>query len=172
MFFSKEWACPLFCYEGLILIMNEIEKNVSEIVLPVINQLGYELFDVSFHKEGGEDVLDLIIDKEDGICLDDCEKVSSNVEGLLDEKDPIECAYILSVSSPGADRPLRNDKDFDKNIGKKIDVRLYQVFEGKKVHVGELLSYDEERITIIDRNKKITIPKDVISLVRQYVDFN
>lgn len=149
----------------------KITDKIKEIVGPVVEEFGYELYDVEYKKEGGEYLLDIIIDKEEGIDLDDCEKVSRAVEPLIDEADVIKDAYMLCVSSPGADRELRNDNDYKRNMGKEIDVRLYKAFEGKSKHIGILEYYDEDKITIRVKTKKISIPREVISVIKQYVSF-
>lgn len=149
----------------------KITDKIKEIVEPIIEEFGYVLYDVEYKKEGGEYLLDIIIDKEEGIDLDDCEKVSRAVEPLIDDADVIKDAYMLCVSSPGADRELRNDNDYKRNMGKEIDVRLYKAFEGKSKHIGILEYYDEDKITIRVKTKKISIPREVISVIKQYVSF-
>ena len=132
----------------------KITDKIKEIVEPIVEEFGYALYDVEYKKEGGEYLLDIII-----------------VEPLIDEADVIKDAYMLCVSSPGADRELRNDNDYKRNMGKEIDVRLYKAFEGKSKHIGILEYYDEDKITIRVKTKKISIPREVISVIKQYVSF-
>ena len=147
-------------------------QQVKEMVEGTVIALGYELYDVEYKKEGGDYLLDIIIEKDDGINLDDCEKVSKAIEPMLDEADIISEAYMLCVSSPGADRELKKPSDYEKNINKEIDIRLYRAFEGKSSYVGTMEYYDDEKITIKVKNKKISIPREIISEVKQYVSFN
>lgn len=150
----------------------KITQTIEEIVKPVVENLGYELYNVEYRKEGQDYLLDIIIDNEAGINLDDCEKVSRTVDPLIDDANIITDQYLLCVSSPGADRELKTEADYEGNIGKEIDVRLYKAFEGKSKHVGTLEFYDDDKISIRVKNKKISIPREIISAVKQYVSFN
>ena len=138
---------------------------------PTVKNLGYELYEVEFQKEYDNWVLTLFIDKEGGIDLDDCERVSNAVDPILDEADPIEQAYYLSVSSIGIDRPLKKDKDFQRNIGKKLDIRLYAPLDGKKEFTGELISFDAESFTVKTDKIEKQIARKACALVRPHIDF-
>lgn len=105
---------------------------VDSLVRGKIAEMGYELDEVEYVKEYGNMVLTLYIDSENGVTIDDCEKVSRAIDPILDENDPIEEAYYLSVSSIGIDRPLKKDKDFERNMGKKLQVKLYAPINKKK----------------------------------------
>lgn len=149
----------------------KLTDRIFELLEPTVKNLGYELYEVEFQKEYDNWVLTLFIDKEGGIDLDDCERVSNAVDPILDETDPIEQAYYLSVSSIGIDRPLKKDKDFQRNIGKKLDVRLYAPMDGKKEFTGELISFDAESFTVkTDRGEK-QIARKACALVRPHIDF-
>ncbi len=149
----------------------KLTDRIFELLEPTVKNLGYELYEVEFQKEYDNWVLTLFIDKEGGIDLDDCERVSNAVDPILDEADPIEQAYYLSVSSIGIDRPLKKDKDFQRNIGKKLDVRLYAPMDGKKDLSGELISFDAESFTVkTDRGEK-QIARKACALVRPHIDF-
>lgn len=150
----------------------KITQRVEEIVRPIVDSLGYELYDVEYKKEGQDYLLDVIIDSDKGIDLDDCEKVSRAIDPLLDEAEVVTDAYMLCVSSPGADREIKKQSDYENNMGKEIDIRLYKAFEGKSKHVGVLEYYDDDKISIRVKNKKISIPREIISVVKQYVSFN
>lgn len=149
----------------------KITEQVVKLAGPIAEDFGYELYDVEYKKEGGEYILDIIIDSDEGIDLDDCEKVSRAVDPIIEEADIIKEAYMLCVSSPGADRELKKPKDYERNLGKEIDVRLYKAFEGKSKHVGILEDYDDEKITITVKTKRISIPRELISVIKQYVSF-
>ena len=130
------------------------EKKVLAITEPILAEKGLELADLEFVKEGPNWYLRVYIDKEGGVTIEDCENVSRILEKKLDELDPIEQAYILEVSSPGIDRPLKKPEQFQKYIGEIIDIKLYKPFEGKKEYQGELKQFENGVITIIDENNK------------------
>ena len=116
---------------------------------------GLELVDLEFLKEGVNWYLRVYIDKEGGVTLDDCEVVSRTLEAKLDEKDPIEQAYILEVSSPGLDRPLKKEADFVKFQGEIIDVKLYKAVNGSKQYQGKLLGLENGMLSIEEDNGNV-----------------
>ena len=128
--------------------MTTIEKNVYDIVNPIIEKLGYNVYDIIYEKEGKDNYLRIFIDNEKGIDLIDCEKVNDAINDILDEKDPIKNQYMLEVSSPGIERRLRSDEHLKKSINKKIEVHTFEKVENKKVLIGILKSYDENSIII------------------------
>lgn len=130
------------------------ETKVLAIVEPILAEKALELADLEFVKEGPNWYLRIYIDKEGGVTIEDCESVSRILEKKLDEKDPIEQAYILEVSSPGIDRPLKKPEHFQKYIGEIIDIKLYKPLEGKKEYQGELKQFEDGIITITDENGK------------------
>ena len=132
--------------------VNNTESKVEVLVSGMIEKMGYELVDVEFVKEGQNWYLRFYLDKEGGINIDACEKASKAIEKLLDEKDPIEQAYILEVSSPGLDRQLKKDKDFVKYAGSLVDVKLYKAVDGSKEFQGTLKGLEGNIITIEDEN--------------------
>jgi ribosome maturation factor RimP len=124
------------------------EVFLEELITPVVEAVGYELTDLTFEKGGKDWFLVLYIDSDDGISLDDCEKVSRRVSEFLDEKDPIEQSYILEVSSPGIDRPLKKERHFLASIDKTIAVHLFAPLNGKKDFQGILKAYQPERLSL------------------------
>lgn len=145
---------------------------VEELAIPIIEENKFELVDVEFVKEGPHWFLRLYIDKDGGIGLDDCQLVSEKISKKLDEVDPIEHNYYLEVSSPGIDRPLKKDKDFEKYKGEQIEVFLYAPLDGKKVLQGELLGLENNEITIKDENNNIIkIERNKVSKVKLAVIF-
>lgn len=149
----------------------KLTDRIFELLEPTVKNLGYELYEVEFQKEYDNWVLTLFIDKEGGVDLDDCERVSNAVDPILDEADPIEQAYYLSVSSIGIDRPLKKDKDFQRNIGKKLDIRLYAPLDGKKEFTGELISFDAESFTVKTDKGEKKFGRKACALVRPHIDF-
>ena len=153
----------------------KLTDRIQELLEPTVRGLGYELYDVEYEKEYDNWVLTLYIDREGGVSLDDCELVSNTVDPILDEADPIEGAYYLSVSSVGLDRPLRKDKDFNRNLGKKLDIRLYAPLDGKKELVGTLVSFTGDELTVLleqgAKKSELTLRRKACSLIRPHIDF-
>ena len=130
--------------------MTSLEKKIEDLVKPIIENLGYKVYDVMYQKEGKDNYLRIFIDKESGIDLNDCEKVNDSVNDILDEKDYIKAQYFLEISSPGLERNLRRDEQFLESIGKKIEVHLYNSVNGSKVSTGILNEFNEKDILIDD----------------------
>lgn len=131
------------------------EKKVLPLLEPIIENLQLELVELEFVKEGANWYLRVYIDKDGGVNIDDCEAVSRALEAKLDETDPIEQAYVLEVSSPGIDRPLRKDADFEKYKGEMIDIKLYQALDGKKQYQGKLLGLTDGVIALEEEDGTI-----------------
>lgn len=148
--------------------MASIEEKVESLIKEKIQELGYELYDVQYAKEGKDYFLRVFIDKEDGIDLNDCEKVSNEINPLLDEKDFIKEMYFLEVSSPGIERILRKDEHLKNSIGKEIEVKLFKPIEKQKEFVGILEDYNGEKIILgLEENEeKIEIERKNISLMK------
>lgn len=151
----------------------KIELTVDKLVGETVTQLGYELVDVEFAEEGENGwVLTIYIFHQNGVTLNDCEKVSRAVDPILDEADPIDLPYILSVSSPGIDRPLKKPRDFERSLGKEVEVHLYAPINKKKLHVGKLIEADDECIVIDVQGSACSFERKVVSLVRPTVHFH
>lgn len=123
-------------------------KTVWEIVEPLAQELGLRIWDIRFLKEGSSWYLRVFIDKDGGVSIDDCVNLSHAIDKPLDEKDPIEQAYFLEVSSPGVERELVRDEHFISNIGEKIKVKMIRPVEGKREFCGILSDYTDGSITI------------------------
>ncbi|AGC68081.1 ribosome maturation factor RimP [Thermoclostridium stercorarium subsp. stercorarium DSM 8532] len=133
----------------------EIVETVRNIAEPIVEELGLELVDVEFVREGRDWYLRVYIDKDGGVTLDDCEAVSQPLSDKLDEVDPIEQSYLLEVSSPGAERPFKTARDFEKAMGEYVMAKLYKAVNGKKTVEGILEGYDGETVTILtDEDKR------------------
>lgn len=129
--------------------MAKIEEKVEELLKDKIENIGYSLYDVEYAKEGQNYYLRIFIDSPKGIDLNDCEKVSNEINELLDQADYIKEQYFLEVSSPGVERILRKDSHLAQNIGKQVDAKLYKKDEnGNKNYIGELKAFDNDTITI------------------------
>ena len=148
------------------------EQKTEEILLPIVEEYGFELVDVEYVKEGGTWYLRTYIDKEGGISIDDCEKVSRRLSDILDEKDYIDDTYIMEVSSPGLGRPLKKEKDFKRSLGKEVDIRTYRMIDKQKEFTGILKDYDKDTVTIELENETLnTFEKGDIALIRLAFDF-
>ena len=135
-------------------------------------ELNFELVDVEFKKEGPNYFLRIFLDKTGGITLDDCQKMSEMLSDLLDDQDPITVPYYLEVSSPGLDRPLKTDKDLERNLGKELDIKLYESINGDKLLQGILTEFDENTIKIeIDNKEVIEIQRASIANAKLAVKF-
>ena len=152
--------------------LSNAESRVMPYLQPIIDEMNLELADLEFVKEGANWYLRVYIDKEGGVDIQDCEAVSRGFEEKLDEADPIEQAYILEVSSPGMDRPLKKDEDFVRFSGEIIDIKLYKTIHGKKQHQGKLLSLENAVISIEDEeNNVIALEQKDVASVRLAVIF-
>lgn len=145
--------------------MTRTEQEVEKIILPVVEELGYKLYDVEFVKESSEYFLRIYIEKDGHtIDLDDCEKVSNAVGDKLDEVDPITSAYNLEVSSCGLERHLREPKHFEWAIDKEISVKLYKSLNGSKQYDGLLEEFKTKALILkLESNEKIEINLEDIS---------
>lgn len=150
----------------------EYEAMTEELVLPMIEENKFELVDVEYVKEGGNWYLRVYIDKPGGINIDDCELISRALSDKLDEKDFIEDAYILEVSSPGLGRPLKKDKDFTRNMGELVEIKLFRQINKQKEYEGILKAFDKETVTIeADDGEDIVFERSDIALIRLALDF-
>ena len=157
----------------------KIADAVREIAEPIIERLnaGIELIEVEYIKEGSDWYLRLYIDKVGGVSLDDCQLVSESLNDILDEKDPVKGKYIFEVSSPGIDRPLKTDRDFERYKGVEVELHLYAPVENSKLFIGKLIGRENSEITIeedigkgITKERRFNV-KDV-SLVKRTIIWN
>ncbi|UMZ73406.1 ribosome maturation factor RimP [Natranaerofaba carboxydovora] len=147
--------------------------TILEMLEPHINNLGYELVEIDLIKESGQWYLRVYIDHQGGITLDDCQKVSQELDWILDEKDPIPHSYILEVSSPGAERPLKKEKDFVRFTGRKIQVSTYKPIDNQRRFKGELLGLNEAKEILLQTEDKgeISIPRENIAKANLVLEF-
>ena len=148
----------------------KIPELIMEMATPFAQSAGCFVDDVEFKKEGSDFCLRVIIDVADdsngGVSIDQCETVSRALSDALDQSDPIPQAYMLEVSSPGIDRPLKRDKDFERFIGRDIDIGLYKPLNGSKTFTGKLLAYSDGIVTIEENGKEINFEKDKTAYIR------
>lgn len=138
-------------------------EKIYQLVKPVADELNYEIYHIEYVKENGEYYLRIYIDKDGGITLTDCEKLSRRVSDIMDTEDPIPVAYFLEVSSPGLNRGLFTEEHYKKQIGKEVLIRFTKSFDGKKNIKGILREVNENEVVVEYENEKLfTIPKDKI----------
>ncbi len=150
----------------------EIEKITYDITRDLIKETNYEIIDVEYVKEGSDKYLRVYLDKPEGITIDDCSNVNSQLSKRLDEIDPIKEQYFLEVSSPGIDRPFKTEKDFELNINNDVEVSLYRAIEGSKKYTGKLIKKGKDTITIETLEKQLIIEIKNISKINKAVIIN
>jgi ribosome maturation factor RimP len=143
----------------------------EELVAPILEEENLELVEIEYKKEGSNWFLRVYIDKEDGVDIEDCGRVSEKLSKKLDEVDPIPGAYFLEVSSPGAERPLKKERDFERAVGKHVHVTTYEPINGAKVFEGELVSYNGEQLEIKEAKASTIIPCDKVASARLAIVF-
>jgi ribosome maturation factor RimP len=152
-----------------------VQQFVAEMVTPFLNQEGFELVEVEYVAEGGNRFLRVYVDKEGGIDIDECGRVSEYLSEQLDKNDPITDAYILEVSSPGAERPLKKPEDFRRAVGKDVFITTHEPVEGKKEFEGPLVAYDGETLTVKagkkGKGKDVAIGLDRVASARLTILF-
>ncbi|WP_078554617.1 ribosome maturation factor RimP [Bacillus alkalicellulosilyticus] len=155
--------------------MSKVKEITEQLVSPILADLQLELVDIEYTKEGKNWFLRVYIDSDNGVDIEECGKVSEQLSEKLDETDPIKQAYFLEVSSPGAERPLKNEKDLHKSVGKNVYVTTYEPIDGEKAFEGVLLSFDGKEliieVKIKTRKKAVTIPHEKMASARLAIVF-
>ena len=149
------------------------EARTEELLLPIAEKNGVDIYDVEYVKEAGTWYLRVLIDKEGGVDILDCEAISRKLSDLLDEADPIDGSYTLEVGSAGAERALKRPADFQRYIGSPVLVKLYRAQDGRKEFAGHLAAYDEANgdVTVTVGKEEMTFVKKDVALVRLRVEF-
>ena len=151
--------------------MAKVTEIVTKLAVPVVADAGCELWDVEYVREAGTWFLRVYLDKDGGVDILDCEKVSRVLSDLLDEADPIEGSYVLEVSSAGAERVLKRPGDFERFMGSPVFVKLYKAREGRKEFSGHLAGFDNGAITVTVGAETLTFAKEDVALCRLRVEF-
>ena len=149
--------------------MSRLTEQVTALARPVVEEEGCTLWDVEYVKEAGTRYLRVFIDKDDGVSIDDCERISRRLDPILDEADPIAESYVFEVGSAGADRELKRPRDFEQFMGSEVEVKLYRPVGGSKRCVGTLQGYDNGAVTVEQDGKPLRFEKDQVAQVRLYV---
>ncbi len=148
------------------------EQTAGELLRPIVEARGFELVDLEYVQEAGTWYLRGYIDKPGGITINDCEDVSREFSSRLDEKDFISDSYIMEISSPGLDRPLKKPKDFERNMGKPVEIRTFRPMEDRrKEFCGVLKAWDEKTVTIEEEDRDRVFEKKDIALIRPAIEF-
>ena len=148
-----------------------VRKELNELVEGVVQDLNYDFVDLEYQKEGERWVLRVFIDSAAGIGLEDCEKVSKAISRVFDEKDPIPNRYLLEVSSPGLDRPLKKEADFMRFAGSIVLVKTYTALNDRKKFQGTLIGLEGENIILKIEGDALSIPREMVSSVRLVPQF-
>ncbi|WP_018660116.1 ribosome maturation factor RimP [Heyndrickxia acidiproducens] len=155
--------------------MSKVIEVVEELVSPIVQDMGLELVDIEYVKEGKSWFLRIYIDKEGGIDIEECGIVSERLGERLDEVDPIPHNYFLEVSSPGAERPLKKEQDFERAVGETVFVKTYEAVDGEKTFQGKLLAFNKETLTlelkVKTRKVEKEIPFDKVAQARLAIEF-
>ncbi|MCR5098604.1 MAG: ribosome maturation factor RimP [Lachnospiraceae bacterium] len=149
----------------------EYEKKTEEYITPILDEMGFYLVDVEYVKEGSSYYLRAYIDKEGGITINDCVDVSRRMNEILDKEDYVKDAYIFEVSSPGLDRPIKKDKDYERNLGKQVELKTFKPYDNQKEFTGILKAYNEETVTIEFEDGDFDFPRKDLSMIRPSIDF-
>ncbi len=154
--------------------MSKISEKVEEFIVPIVEKLEREIevVEVEFAKKHNGDNLTVFIDKPGGVTIEDCELVHGTIDEPLDELDPTDGKpYTLNVSSPGIDRPIVTDKDYARNIGEELEVKLFEQIEKKKMLVGTLIAFNSESIILEISGKNLEIDRKKISKSTKFINF-
>lgn len=150
--------------------MSRITDTVSLLARPVVEEAGCTLWDVEYVREAGTWYLRVYIDKDGGVSIDDCERISRELDPILDEADPIPDSYVFEVGSAGAERELKRPGDFAQFMGSEVEVKLYQPLDGAKSFVGILKAYsDDGTVTVASGKKELSFTKTQMAQVRLHV---
>ena len=141
--------------------MSKLTDRITALAKPIVEEEGCSLWDVEYVREGGCWYLRLLIDKEGGLSIDDCERISRRMDPILDEEDPIPDSYVFEVGSAGAERELKRPSDFTQFMGHEVEIRLYQPLEGRKSYVGTLEAYDNGTVTILSGQPRTFAPAQI-----------
>ena len=149
----------------------EIVDRVKELIAPYLKEKGIELVDMIYRREQGGMTLRVLADTPQGITVAECEALNNYMSELLDKENVVEEHYLLEISSPGLDRPMKTDRDFERSLDRAIEVTTYEPVDGRKTHEGRLIGLDKENIVIETGGVSIVIPKKSIAVARLKIEF-
>jgi ribosome maturation factor RimP len=149
----------------------EIVDRVREILEIYLKEHGIELIDIIFRREGAGLVLRVVADTADGITVSECTGINKFLSEVLDREDVIQDRYTLEVSSPGLDRPIKTDRDFERSMGKELEFTTFEAIDGRKTHEGVLIGMDKDNVVLERDGVSTVIPRIKIALARLKIDF-
>lgn len=152
-------------------INKDIIDRIKELLQSYLDENSIELVEIMYRREQGGMVLRLLVDTVEGISIAECESLNNYLSELLDRENVIEERYTLEVSSPGLDRPMVTDRDFERSMGKDIDISVYEAVDGKKRHEGKLIGMDKEKIVIEAEGVSVVIPRTKIAKAKLKINF-
>lgn len=148
-----------------------IIARARELIAPYLAEHDIELVEIIYKRMQGEMTLRLLVETPGGINLKECADLNTHISEVLDKENVIDEYYVIEVSSPGLDRPMKTDRDFERNLGRDIEVTTYEPIDGRKTHDGRFLGMDREKIVIDKDGTSTVIPRDKIALARLKIDF-
>ncbi|MFA4982040.1 MAG: ribosome maturation factor RimP [Candidatus Omnitrophota bacterium] len=146
-------------------------ERVKLLIDSYLQEKGIELVEITYKREQGGLTLRLLVDTPEGISIKECEDLSGYLSGLLDKEEMIKDRYILEVSSPGLDRPIITDRDFERSMGKELDISTFELIDLRKTHEGKLVGMDKENVVIESNGMSTVIPKNKIARARLRLEF-
>jgi len=170
--FVSEWVAAhsfLRTKFGSESVMSKITEKVFKLAKPVVEDEGCTLWDVEYVREAGTWFLRVFIDKDGGVGIDDCERISRRLDPILDEADPIADSYVFEVGSAGAERELKRPSDFEQFMGSEIELKLYQPIDGRKSFVGTLSGYNDGVVTVLLGKEEKNFDKSKTAQVKLHV---
>ena len=150
--------------------MADIKNKITELALSTAEQHAVEIVDIELAGSSGRPLIRVFIDKESGVTLEDCAKFSRALSALLDVEDPVPSAFVLEVSSPGLDRPLKRVRDFERSVGKLVRIITREMIENQNIFRGRITRVEGDTITLFFNDKEIDIPFDQISKARLEIE--
>lgn len=149
----------------------EIIDRVQELIASYLAEHDIELVEITYKRMQEGMTLKLLVDTTDGIRMDQCEALNNYLSEVLDRENVIEEHYLIEVCSPGLDRPMKTDRDFERNLGKDIEITTYEAIDGRKTHDGRFVGMDKENIVVEKAGISVVIPRAKIALARLKIDF-
>ncbi len=140
-----------------------VRDTVREAIEPTVNELGYSIWDITYSKVGADYHLEITIDSDEGINIDDCEKVHRAIDPIIDECDPIEDFYYLDVSSPGIERELRTEEHIELSVGERVEAKLFAARDGKRSFIGELCGLSDGKVVIDCAGERVELARSEIA---------
>jgi ribosome maturation factor RimP len=144
----------------------DVVGRVSKMVAPYLEANGIELIEMTYRREQGGMTLRLLVDTPEGVRISECEALNNHLSGLLDAEDLIGGRHVIEVSSPGLDRPIKSDRDFERALGRELEVTTFAPVDGRKTHEGVFIGMDRENIVIESAGVSTVIPRRSIALAR------